>query len=179
MNPQVTPEHSSMARPIDELRSRLDLVWDSTHWVTEKLDGYFEEDAEARGELPDMACMYVDLRVMHDEAKEIASKLYELRRRVGDVELPRHMEAHNIERLKLKDVGTFTPTDKFTAKALDKPKAMDWLREQEGGGALITETVNHNSLTAFLRRHLEDTGVDPPKELFELGSYKTTSFRKT
>lgn len=92
--------------------------------------------------------------------------------------LPKLMEDHDIERMKIKDVGTLYTQSAVRAYILvaDVLEAHQWFKDN-GHGALVKETVHHSTLKAWVKEQIEN-GKDVPSNL-NAKAYTVARIRKT
>ena len=74
-------------------------------------------------------------------------------------------------------VGRVSIATRVSCSIIDKPKGYAWLRENNHG-ALIQETVNSSTLSAFAKSYIEDEGRELPEDSFKMSSMSYTSITK-
>lgn len=76
-------------------------------------------------------------------------------------------------------VGRVSVSYKWSASIVgdDKTVGHAWLKDN-GHGALVTETVNSSTLSAFAKDLLTNQGIDLPPEIFKVGQNPYTSITK-
>lgn len=117
--------------------------------------------AADRNELEHSLTIYHILDVAYDAITEVQKKLGALKEVMSRRMLPEGFKNCGIEHEYVGD-KKFSLAQRITASFTDKEKGYEWLREI-GEGALIQETVNSNTFSAFIRRKLEDEATTPPE----------------
>ena len=124
--------------------------------------------------LPELCGLLMALKEVKEAFEGVQKKLSKVVEDVSKRVIPERFEEMGVDKIQVPSLKkSFYPLVKYSASMKDRSKGMDWLRER-GAGSLITETVNANSLTAFLKDYQINDGVDPPQDLFTFGSYTLT-----
>jgi hypothetical protein len=114
------------------------------------------------------------LKTAYEDVDKQAKRVYHHVDFLSKVFIPAKMEEQGISKLQVNECGkSFYPLTHTSCRMLDKSPAFDWL-VANGGDALITKTVNAQSLAGFMKGFVLDTGIDPPEDIFEMKSYQTT-----
>ena len=100
------------------------------------------------------------LRNLKDRKAIAEEALTQINKEIVEMEtvtLPKLMDDNDIPSFKIKGVGTIFLSTEVYASVLkeDRPKLYDWLREH-GHGAMVTDWVFPISLTAFVKKQLDD-----------------------
>lgn len=118
-----------------------------------------------------LSASYKDL----DDARKL---MYHVKDKYDKFFIPNLFEDLGQDNIRIPEVArSFYPLTKWSAKVVNKQALHEWLPEV-GLGSLITQTVNSSELAAALKERLLTTGEDPPEEIVELKSYKTTGMSK-
>lgn len=120
---------------------------------------------------------YNHLRIVAEEIKESREALQEIADRLSKEQVPQIMRDAGVKTVTIEGVGRVTVSHRFSCSMLDKDIGFGWLRGN-GHGALITETVNSSSLSAFAKDMLEQHGTELPTEIFKVGTAPYTSITK-
>jgi hypothetical protein len=165
MQTAVKTKKGSIKEYVDAL---LDNLSDAMKLVTE-LNGCvaaLEEEVEAHKAIDDHDKLYRMAALMGctqdlDEALKLTQqRIHALNQDISTKHLLRGMQD-------LLSKGFTLGTRKFdvktrtTASFTDKPEGFKWLRDI-GEGALITETVHSQTLSAFIKGWIEDNALTPP-----------------
>lgn len=120
---------------------------------------------------------YARLKFATDGLVKTMKILHQLQQQMQYGAMPRIMVDNNIRSWTddLLNVR-FGMSSRWSAKIVDKPQAYSWLRDQ-GHGAIITETVNAQTLGSFAGSYIEDTGQDLP-DCFEVKQAKYATVTK-
>ena len=124
-------------------------------------------------------CSYLfRVKKQYEDINEQVKKLYRHVDKLSKVIIPEAMDDAGVDKIRVPEVATsFYPLVKYSASMLDKGAGFQYLRDNNAG-ALITETVNASSLSAYLRDRLVNEGVEPPEDVFKFGIYKITGMSK-
>lgn len=102
----------------------------------------------------------------YDHIRKAAEKIKEARKALDEIEekfsreyVPDVMRAHEVKNITIEGVGRVQISNKYNASIADKPKGYQWLIDN-GHGALITETVNSSTLSAFAKHFMEEEGKE-------------------
>lgn len=118
--------------------------------------------------LPQYAMLY---RALYDAEEKLSKSLDKLSKKKEELKnklLPELFEKNEVKTLTTLTGDRLTVTNKLYAniKKENVEQALDWLREN-GGEDIIKETVNHNTLSAFLKSEMEEN-KEIPEELFSV-----------
>lgn len=121
---------------------------------------------------------YLYCKQGYDTLKKSLTEIQKKVDKLSKVTIPESMDDAGVDMLRIPEVATsFYPLVKYSASMLDKVAGFQYLRDNNAG-ALITETVNASSLSAYLRDRILNEGVEPPEEVFKFGLYKITGMSK-
>lgn len=100
------------------------------------------------------------LKKLKDEKKKTEDRLTSINKDIvalETIELPKIMEDNDIDTVRIAGVGTISISDEVYSYVLkdDRPKLYEWMRDN-GHGALITDWVFPQTLTAFVKSQLID-----------------------
>lgn len=115
----------------------------------------------------DVAASWAFLRDAQDAIDELKKQTTALVEAIGHQQLPERLDAAKVPNFTIEGVGRFTRTERYFASMIDKAAGLKWLRAN-GGGDLIQETVNAQSLSGFGRARLEESGKDLPAKVFKV-----------
>ena len=114
-------------------------------------------------------------RELEDELKEVNAKIGRVDQELSNLMLEEELQSFN------RNGQTFYVNTKTFASAIPdkKQELFAWLKEN-GYGDMITETVNHNTLSAFVREMLSETDQLPEglEELVNVYEKTTVGIRK-
>lgn len=121
--------------------------------------------AEKKGDMKKLCTLWLEFGEQYDKIDETRKQLLQVWERLDKEILPKFFEDAGIDKVAIPELGrSFYPLDKYSAKISNKDQAFAWLRES-GQGEIITETVNAQTLAAFLRARLVEEGLDPPESM--------------
>lgn len=123
-----------------------------------------------------------ELAELRDRKKALDEELKNVNTRIAEVEEELANKMLNEEIQSFQRSGrTFYVTTKIFANAVPERKSelFTWLKEN-GYGDMVTETVNHNTLSAFVREMLSETDQLPEglEELVNVFEKTTVGVRK-
>lgn len=131
---------------------------------------------ETRPDLPLKCALFQALCTQYDELDSYRKAMYALTERLEGVVI-KQFEDQGIDKVAIPELErSFYPLQKYSATVLNKEEGYKWLRENNAG-ALITETVNAQTLAAFLKARLIEEGKDPPESM-KLEPYKIVGSSK-
>lgn len=118
-------------------------------------------------------------------SREEYEALDEMRKGIGQIfetlsrgVIPEMMRAADTKTTTIDSIRRrFTISKRFSCSILDKEAGYKWLRD-EGNGAIITETVNSSTLSAFAKKRIEDEGLEMPETIFKTSIMDITSATK-
>lgn len=133
-------------------------------------------EAEAEGDLVALVTAFFHFdqfcKRLDDAKKSMRNMLQGFERAA----IPKAFETQGLDRIRIPEIKkSVGPQAQFSASVVDKDKLFEWLREN-GQGDVIQETVNSSTLTAFVKRMIEETGSEPPTDIVETKSYERLSF---
>jgi len=117
--------------------------------------------ASNNNELAQQCEMLEVLDQMTDKLDTILKSFNKLKAFLGQSLLPQGFETVGVPSQFVGD-QEFKLAERITGSFKDKELGYKWLRDI-GEGSLITETVNANTLSAFLKRHFEEEATTPPE----------------
>lgn len=92
---------------------------------------------------------------LDEAAKKLAGEIDSIQRKFIDL-----MEAHKVKNFTIDNVGMFYLSSSIYPRVVDQQQLFSDLR-QRGAGALIKETVNLNTLRAYVKECLENSNEVP------------------
>ncbi len=92
---------------------------------------------------------------LDEAAKKLASEIDSIQRKFIDL-----MEAHKVKNFTIDNVGMFYLSSSIYPRVVDQQQLFADLR-QRGAGTLIKETVNSNTLRAYVKECLENSNEVP------------------
>lgn len=120
---------------------------------------------------------YARLKWANDSLIKSMKILHALQHRLQYGAMPKIMVDNNIRNWTDEELRVrFGMSSRWSAKIINKPMAYEWLRS-EGHGALITETVNAQTLGSFAGNYIEESGQDLP-DCFEVKQAKYATVTK-
>lgn len=123
----------------------------------------------------DLVRVFSTSRFQHEVLDDSRKRFNEIVRMMGDKTIPERFAAEKIKTVKLEDVGRVSVSYRKSASMEDKAKGMGWLKENHPD--IITETVNAQTLAAFLSSEFIEKNEDPP-EFFKYSTSPFTSITK-
>lgn len=111
---------------------------------------------------------YASLKEAYDSLGATMKILYKLQQRQQYDVMPGIMINNNIRNYTSDRISKrFQLSTRLSCSMLDKPRGHEWLREN-GQGDIIVPTVNAQTLAAFAKSYIEDTGLDLPDDIFKV-----------
>lgn len=143
-----------------------------------KFDEYAKQGAQ--GDLNDYLKNFFTIREAYEALDEERKKTYAILERMSRGTIPDLFVEKDVKTISLASIGRrFTVSAKVSASITDKPGAYAWLRDpKQDAGALITETVNASSLSAFAKEYTTMQGKDLPMAYFKVSTMNFTSVTK-
>ena len=136
------------------------------------------ERLEKANDLSTLLVAFFDLKNDYEELDALRKELYQLVDRYNKYIIPREMERRDIDKMQVASIArSFYPVQKTSTSVADKDKAFEWLRVN-GGEALIQETINSSSLSAFVTTMMKETGKEPPQDVIKTHTYNITGISK-
>lgn len=118
------------------------------------------------------------LKQAHKDLDDARKQFYHLVDFLEKGVVPEMLENDGVDMVRIPDIGrSFSKQNKMSASFIDKDAGFEWLRGQ-GHGDIITETVNAQTLSAFVRNLILEEGIDPPEDIVKVSQYNTTSMTK-
>ena len=146
-----------------------------------KLVGMVREDNDqvlATGDHIEVIRHYDHIRKATAQIKEARKALDEIEEKFSREFVPDVMRKHDVRNITIEGVGRVQISNKYSASIADKPKGYQWLMDN-GHGALITETVNSSTLSAFAKNYMEEQGKElSPDDGFKVSTMTYTSITK-
>lgn len=134
-----------------------------------------------KGNLGDGLRFWYDLKQEYEAFDTERKRVYEALEAMSRVTLPEMMAEQDTKSTTLELSGNmkvrFAISQRFSCSMPDKERGMEWLRENNLGD-LIQPTVNAQTLSAAMRKRIEDDGMDPPEGLFNTSYMNFTSATK-
>lgn len=127
---------------------------------------------------PTIAIGFFALKTEYDALDKAVKVLYHVKDRIDKSILPMRMEDFHMDMCRVPEIArSFSVQDRLSASLIDKPKGMQWLRDN-GLGDLIQETVNAGTLASAMRNMILEEGREPPEDLIKTTKYNTISVTK-
>ena len=153
------------------------------HVVASKRDACLAMDAAGAiddATLADLCEVWHMLKSLHAEMDEAKRRVGAMVNNLQSAVLPERFESEGMDKVSLPSLGrSFYPLQKVQASLNkeNRDSAMGWLRDN-GGESLITETVNANSLSAFVKDLMINQGLDVPEDSINVRTYSTMGSSK-
>lgn len=132
------------------------------------------DDAKSAPEMAEVFILLKNSREVMDKALKDVTKL---RDTVSYKLLPEMMSDDGMTSFVTNTGYRVSVSNRFSASFVDKESGYDWLRENDLGD-IIVETVNSQTLSATIRRMMEDEGIEPPEEAIKTSIAPYTSVTK-
>lgn len=130
--------------------------------------------------LEDAVRTLVELKDLHAEAKKRAATIHKEIETLSFRVIPQMLENLGESSATFPDIQTTVSlAQRYSVTMLDKPQCFQWLRDNNAE-ALITDTVHHGSLSAFVKDLVLTEGIDAPSDIFKVSApiyAKTTKAR--
>lgn len=160
------------------------------HWLDLAIEGVKCFNAELaavelpkvqKGTLPDACRTYKAIRDKYEELDEHRKKLLEHLENLNRDTIPTMMEDQKAPSIKVECAGgihyRFVRSQRLSVSMLNKEAGIQWLRDA-GQGGIVQETVNAQTLSAFVKRWIQEDGRDVPEEFFKLNTMNIVSVTK-
>ena len=122
---------------------------------------------------------YHEYAELHEQIDKTRKRVNAALESVSRNTIPGIFDDEGISTTTLKDIGRrFTVSTRVNCSMVDSDGGKEWLRSN-GHGALITETVNSSTLSAFAKSQIVDFGVELPPNLFKMSTLRYTSVTKS
>lgn len=133
-------------------------------------------EAARTGEVTQAAQCFVAVRAIGDMIDEAVKELHKLRQALQTGIIPERFQLANVTTCTVDD-HRVTISTKLSVTMTDKVGGMEWLRDN-GLGDIVQETVNAQTLASAIKKKIEDEGMEPPDEMFNLTPVMNTSATK-
>lgn len=120
---------------------------------------------------------YQQVRQVAEMAKSVRDALRTIEEHLSRELIPDLFKEVGVRSVIVDGVGRVSVSYRFSCSMIDKPRALDHLREI-GQGGIIQETVASPTLSAFARNYIEEEGMELPEDLFKTSSSPYTSIKK-
>lgn len=120
---------------------------------------------------------FAKVRNAKELIKASREALDEIEQKLGHEYVPDALRARDIRTITIDDVGRVSLSVRWSCSMLDKQLGFDWLRKT-GNEALIQETVNSMTLTAFAKDLAVTKGIELPQDIFKTSQMTVTSITK-
>lgn len=151
-----------------------------------------EELADKIAEIKDMAektrdkdlvqavKFYYHAKEAHTALDEVRKRLYHIVDEYDKAILPAKFGDSGLDLVRVPELArSFYPSDKFSARTVDKDKLFEWLRSPGVNQAeIITETVNASTLAGVLKSLMLEQGIEAPEDVAVLTKYQTIGSSK-
>lgn len=152
-------------------------IVDAITTVADSIKAYMGKVKDS-GDTTGLLVSYYHLNEGYKKLDEARKLVYHIKDRHDKGVIPEMFETLKQDNIRVPEVArSFYPLTKWSAKIVDKVALHDWL-PKVGLDGLITTTVNSSELTAALKERLLETGQEPPDDIVELRSYKTTGMSR-
>ena len=119
-----------------------------------------------------MCTLYLRLADIKETCTAARGRIHESVEKFKNARIIEKLDAMGTEKVAIPSLKrSFYPRVQYSARMLDKPAALHWLRAN-GGASLISETVNHQTLTAFVKSLVLEDAFEPPVDLFSFTSHR-------
>lgn len=158
----------------DQLKGLNDLSEGALHALEHVRRAYANTvDMAKTADLPDAAKCYIVIRDTNEALGDMITELNKLRQVIQTKIVPEKFQAQNVTSFTV-DNRRVTVSALLSVTMKDKIGGKDWLREN-GLGDIIQETVNAQTLSAAIRKKIEDENLEPPDDMFTLTPVLNTS----
>ena len=132
------------------------------------------------GDPPDLVRHYADLREQADAMREAVAFLSKIEQNLSYQQIPLAFDRAGIQNVRVVGYGLVGLTRKWSCSFLEGKKDEDlaWLREH-GQGGMIIETVPAPTLGAWAHAVTDETGKEPPTDIFKTSIARSVSLRRS
>ncbi len=144
-------------------------------WANEALAEAIKE-AEKDPDISKILTLFLMQRQLYEQMDEVRKLIFNQLEYLSRTAIPERFLESGTTSMTIDGVR-YTLGSRTSTTMVDKVGGFEWLKDH-GHGDIIQATVNAQTLAAFARRYLEDTGSDLPGELFKTTMMKYTSATK-
>ena len=129
---------------------------------------------------PELVRTYADLREQADEMREAVSHLSKLEQNLSYQEIPLAFDRAGIQNVRVTGYGLVGLTRRWSCSFLEgkKEDGFSYLRGT-GQGGMIIETVPASTLGAWAHAVTDETGNEPPDDIFKTSIARSVSLRRS
>lgn len=161
-----------MKEHTDDVERMLKTIDSLVEWAETRLEAIDADTSIDEGEVDQLCSLYMQVLDVEKELRELVKRFYTTTESFKVKRILDKFDSMGVDKVAVPSLGrSFYPMTRYSASMLDKPGAMSWLREN-GAAELITETVNHQTLTAFIKSMIHNDGMEPPDELFKFSGHR-------
>jgi hypothetical protein len=138
------------------------------------------KEAVSADDAPDLVRFYADLREQAEALRESVGQLSKLEQRLSYEQIPLAFDRAGIQNVRVTGYGLVGLTRRWSCSFLEgqKEAGFAYLRER-GQGGMIIETVPAPTLGAWAHAVTDETGVEPPDNLFKTSVSRSVSLRRS
>ena len=140
--------------------------------ATKVLD-WIDSDASIDADSIDNICtVFSELADLEQGVRDFVARVHKTTESFKTRRIIDKLDEMGVDKVSVPSLGrSFYPKTRYSASMIDREAGMAWLREN-GASDMITETVNHNTLTAFVKSMVADQGIEPPADIFKFGGHR-------
>jgi hypothetical protein len=129
---------------------------------------------------PDLVRCYADLREQAEAMRDGVASLSKLEQNLSYEQIPLAFDRAGIQNVRVTGYGLVGLTRRWSCSFLEgkKEAGFAYLREH-GQGGMIIETVPAPTLGAWAHAVTDETGVEPPDDLFKTSVARSVSLRRS
>jgi hypothetical protein len=127
---------------------------------------------------PDLVRFYADLREQAEALRDSVAQLSKLEQNLSYEQIPLAFDRAGIQNVRVTGYGLVGLTRRWSCSMIDKEAGFAYLREK-GQGGMIIETVPAPTLGAWAHAVTDETGIEPPDDIFKTSIARSVSLRRS
>jgi hypothetical protein len=129
---------------------------------------------------PKLVRHYADLREQAESLRDAVSFLSKMEQAMSYEFIPLAFDRAGIQNVRVTGYGLVGLTRRWSCTILEgkKEDGLAYLRDQ-GQGGMIIETVPAPTLTAWAHAVTDETGIEPPPDIFKTSVVRSVSLRRS
>jgi hypothetical protein len=149
----------------------------------ERANGLLAEEAKeaiSADNPPDLVRYYADMREQAEAMRDSVAQLSKLEQNLSYDQIPLCFDRAGIQNVRVVGYGLVGLTRRWSCSFLEgkKEQGFAYLRDQ-GQGGMIIETVPAPTLGAWAHAVTDETGKEPPDDLFKTSVARSVSLRRS
>jgi hypothetical protein len=140
-------------------------------------------DAEGRDVIAadnpaELVRVYADLREQAETLRDSVANFSKMEQALSYDIIPSSFDRAGIENIRVTGYGLVSLTRRWSCSMIDKEAGLAYLRDTNQGGMII-ETVPAPTLGAWAHSVTDETGIEPPDDIFKTSIARSVSLRRS